>query len=76
MSKRFRVNNARALVAHLHETGIDPEAEMVAPNPRYHNGCLDPNHCPQHPNLGPLRTVQTHVSGRALHRLAKKLRLI
>lgn len=80
MSKRFAEENARRLVEHLVASREDVEARLAMPSLSLNNGCLDPDHCPQHPGLTPdgrpMLSVVTKVSASRLHRLAKELSLV
>ena len=80
MSKRFIMEIATALVAHLHASGIDPEAKIVPPSTSLYGGCSDPGCCTQHPGVTamgePMASLETKVSGTQLHRIAVKLGLV
>lgn len=79
MSKRFTLDNAAALVAHLQASGLDPAAAVAAPSRHLDNGCLSGGCCMQHPGVRadgtPVVDVRTHVSGTRLHKLALSLGL-
>ena len=80
MSKRFVTHNAHALVQHLRDTGLDPDATTKAPSLALNNGCSDPMHCCTHSGRHfesgeRMLSVNTTLSATALHRLAKSMGL-
>ena len=76
MSKRFTEANAQVLMAELHRRGV--ACEIVPPTTAWY-GVDDPE-CP-HPGIRfdtwePMVSLRTPMSGRALHKIARKLGLV